>query len=166
MPDIVSIDILGFTELQEIINDLPRRMRYPLIIRALKRAGKPLLKEARSRVPISGKKTVVKTVSVYNRKKKQYVKSERKRSPGQLKRSLGMIEARDKLMPAVWVGPRRGNKAKDDGWYGHFLEFGTIKQGAQPYMRPSFDQQKEQIPELVRRELEAEIVKVFKKAMK
>lgn len=36
------------------------------------------------------------------------------------------------------VTPSRGGKY--DGWYGHFIEFGTVNQSAQPFLRPAFEQ--------------------------
>lgn len=35
------------------------------------------------------------------------------------------------------VTPSR--KGKYDGWYAHFIEFGTVKQTAQPFLRPAFE---------------------------
>lgn len=37
------------------------------------------------------------------------------------------------------VTPSKGRNQKNDGWYAHFIEFGTVKQVAQPFMRPAFE---------------------------
>ena len=43
------------------------------------------------------------------------------------------------------VGPRRKKKAGVlPAWYAHFLEFGTDRQSAQPFMRPAFEQTKDE----------------------
>lgn len=36
------------------------------------------------------------------------------------------------------VTPSKGGK--NSGWYAHFIEFGTSKQVAQPFLRPAFEQ--------------------------
>lgn len=35
------------------------------------------------------------------------------------------------------VTPSKGDRY--DGWYAHFIEFGTINQAAQPFLRPAFE---------------------------
>lgn len=35
------------------------------------------------------------------------------------------------------VTPSKGDKY--DGWYAHMVEFGTVKQAAQPFLRPAFE---------------------------
>lgn len=37
----------------------------------------------------------------------------------------------------VLIGPSKGGNP--DGFYGHFVEFGTVSMPAQPFMRPAFD---------------------------
>lgn len=36
------------------------------------------------------------------------------------------------------VTPSKGGK--HDGWYAHFVEFGTVKMSAKPFMRPAMEQ--------------------------
>lgn len=55
------------------------------------------------------------------------------RRPGQLRDSLTMsVRPRPgRVSAAVGPGP--------EGFYGRFLEFGTVKMAARPFMRPAFD---------------------------
>lgn len=39
----------------------------------------------------------------------------------------------------VQIGPRQGHGEPHDGFYGHMVEFGTVKMAPQPFMRPAFD---------------------------
>lgn len=39
-----------------------------------------------------------------------------------------------------------GNRAKYDAWYWHFIEFGTLKQPEQPFIRPTVSEIEPQIP--------------------
>jgi HK97 gp10 family phage protein len=63
--------------------------------------------------------------------------------PGNLRRSFRNLTFR--RSPAVWVGPKvdksgtgieyKGNKV--DGYYAHFVEFGTENQRPHPFVRPA-----------------------------
>ncbi|AHE55908.1 HK97-gp10 family putative phage morphogenesis protein [Sphingomonas sanxanigenens] len=60
----------------------------------------------------------------------------------------------------VYIGPQRNSKP--DGWYGHLVEYGTIKMAAQPFMRPAFDSTKGQVQSRIRNDLAAAIAKAAK----
>lgn len=47
-------------------------------------------------------------------------------------------------MRTVLIGP-----GKDTAWRAHFLEFGTEKAGAQPFIYPAFEENKDKIKELL-----------------
>ena len=80
--------------------------------------------------------------------------------PGNLKRSIGMVNLKDSFL--VWVGPRKakGNTSgqfagsKVDGWYGHFVEYGH-GQAAHPYMRPAYENNKKAIFDMLMRNMES-----------
>jgi len=56
---------------------------------------------------------------------------------GTLKKSIGVVKRKSKNKNIVYfsVAPLK----KKGGWYGHFLEFGTVKAPAHPFMRPAFE---------------------------
>ncbi len=106
----------------------------------LKKAAKPI------RVAIKSK------VKVGNKPHKRYDKNGKHVAtyyPGNLKRSIRILNL--KRSKDVFIGPRlasaknphgefRGNKV--DGYYGHMVEYGTVKMRAQPFMRPGFNRSK------------------------
>ena len=67
---------------------------------------------------------------------------------GVMAESLGVISLRKAKTASIVVGPRVRGKFKvvkneptnRGGWYGHFVEFGTVRQEADPFMRPAWDQ--------------------------
>jgi HK97 gp10 family phage protein len=105
------VEITGFPELEMKIkalgNDKDKKRE---VIGLLKQVANSTVKAARQSAPIS---------------KKKHVARGRIIQPGNLKKSIGTIVGRKgnaKDNPTVYVGPRA--KGKQDGWYGHFVEYG------------------------------------------
>lgn len=63
---------------------------------------------------------------------------------------------------------RVGGKYKNYGplFYGRFLEFGTSKMPAYPFMRPAFESNKRQLPEIIKVSLAAAIDRAVKRMRK
>jgi HK97 gp10 family phage protein len=74
--------------------------------------------------------------------------------PGTLKRAVIMKqipELSNKNKQTFFVTVRQGKKYRkqgkkgnlsQDAWYWRFVEFGTVKMSAQPFLRPAFDMRK------------------------
>lgn len=93
------------------LHKLPGHLQERVLKAAVRAAAKPLVEEARRLVP---KRT------------------------GNLARSIGVTKLRTKGWEVAYaVSPRRGGVY--DGWYGHFVEFGTKKMTPRPYLRPAFE---------------------------
>lgn len=45
-----------------------------------------------------------------------------------------------------------GRGARHDAWYWHFVEFGTVKHRAQPFIRPTVQEITPRIPQIYRQE--------------
>lgn len=45
-----------------------------------------------------------------------------------------------------------GKGVKNDAWYWHFIEFGTQKKSATPFIRPTVDEMEPELPEIFRRQ--------------
>ena len=153
--------VLGTEEMNYILQNLPNKINRRVLLSAFRSAAKPLVKEAKRKVPVSGKKAFA-TVHRHVQKR-QVTTLTRVHKPGQLKRSIGTINSRSKQKPSVWVGPRKGNKFKDDGWYGHFVEFGTIKQPPQPFMKTAWDSTKQTVENSIGREIGASMQRFMEK---
>ena len=93
------------------LHKLPGRLQERIIKLAVRAAAKPLVEEARRIVP---------------------------KQTGNLSRSIGVTKLRTEGWDVAYaVSPRRGGMY--DGWYGHFVEFGTRKMAPRPYLRPAFE---------------------------
>lgn len=60
----------------------------------------------------------------------------------------------------VYIGPKTGGR--NDGYYGHMVEFGTVKMAAQPFLRPAFDSTKGQVQSRIAGDLAAAISRAAK----
>ena len=59
-------------------------------------------------------------------------------------RELPQRVARNGLRAAVYAGAKviRDEVNSQDAWYWRFVEFGTVKMSARPFLRPAFDMKK------------------------
>lgn len=80
----------------------------------------------------------------------------RKRAPrddGTLRKAIHTKRRRgtpDTVVSDVRIA--HGNTVKHDAWYWHFIEFGTVKTAAKPFIRPTVDEFEQQIPKIFRDE--------------
>lgn len=93
--------------------------------------------------------------------------------PGTLRRSVAMRRDNRSSGPQkqtyqvfVRSGGMKGVKAngRTDGYYGHMVEFGTVKMSARPFMRPGFDGARNQavtkLSEILKARIELEAQKL------
>ncbi|HHV82758.1 MAG TPA: HK97 gp10 family phage protein [Tepidanaerobacter syntrophicus] len=79
---------------------------------------------------------------------KEAIKQEALRKTGTLKESIEVSGVKNKDgAKYVAVGPGK------EGWYGKFLEFGTVKMKAQPFMAPGYEKSKEKAMEEIEKNL-------------
>ncbi len=129
----MSVKFEGGAELARTLNALPTRLSRQIKREALLDSAEPMVAVARRMAP---------------------------REPGapdiadniEAQASRGGLDAfGDEKATTVVIGPARGF------FYGYYLEFGTVKMGAQPFMRPAFDSQKDRTLALIRERLWVEL---------
>ncbi len=114
---------------QKVINKLkklPLKYQKKVLKNIYKKNGKVLIKQAKSNIPKAAK-----TVHRYSNGK--IIASY---SPGTLRRSIGVLSLRRSR--SVFVGPRTGENLKNDGYFGHFLELGRVRQKGIHYMERAY----------------------------
>lgn len=129
----VSVKFEGGEELARTLNALPTRLSRQLKREALLDAAEPIKAVARRMAP---------------------------REPGapdiadniEAQAGRGGVDAfGDEKETTVAIGPVKGF------FYGYYLEFGTVKMGARPFMRPAFDSQKDRTLALIKERLWVEL---------
>lgn len=121
MADLMKIQ--GFKELAAAMRQLPERVAKNALRAAVNAGASEIRKEARARVPVDS---------------------------GLTKKSIHQRQIREKSSASrqvVYVGVRSGGRNKDGTkraapWYWRFVEYGTSKMAARPFMRPAFEAKK------------------------
>lgn len=81
------------------------------------------------------------------------------RDTGTLQRAIYRTRSRSgssAVQETAIVGIRFGKKYRrrgQDAWYWRFLEFGTVKMGARPFLRPAFESTKQQQLDVMKQKL-------------
>lgn len=142
--DYATIEIKGLKELNDALKQLPDRIAKN-VLRGATGAGAAIIRgEMRARAP------------VYTGDVQQGHPA-----PGTLKRAVYMKQIREKssdTQQTFYVGVRHGKdrqsvgkkQANLDAFYFSWVEFGTSKMPARPYMRPAFEAQKTAAAEAVK----------------
>lgn len=118
----LSGTILGLKQLDKALKELPKATQKSVLRTAARRALKPIMQDARSRVHVD--KGDLRDSIIISTKARN----------ARTRRSLGRSGVR------VWVGP-----SWPQGAHGHLEEFGTVKTPAHPFMRPSWDRGKDKV---------------------
>lgn len=145
MPDIRTgtINITGLADLEKRLAEFPDKLAKNVLRGAVRAGAVVIQKEARQRAP---------------------------KDTGEMARDILVKSPRqtDRGLITYHVYVRTGKKSRlagkkrninRDSFYWRFVEFGTVKMAAQPFMRPAFDIKKESAANAIRDYLSARIDK-------
>lgn len=147
MADSVSVKVNGIDELKRALAALPSKIRRKALVKALRSAAKVVLGEARARVPLLATPVAYRTRGLL--KKQLTVRtSKESRQQGNVGvfvnvrpaaaakfKSLGKIAGiRVRIKKTE---SKRGAKSPLDPYYWRFVEFGTKKMTARPFLQPA-----------------------------
>lgn len=147
--DYVTVKVLGLKELNAALAELPERIARNALRGAVSAGAAVIRKEARAIAPIF-------TGAV----------SQGHPPPGTLKKSvfqkqMSALSGLLKQTFAVGVITGRSRKGKGgrsaNAFYWRFVEFGTAKMAARPFLRPAFEAKKQAAVEAIRVYLAARI---------
>ena len=126
--------VTGLDEVLRKLKKLPERVQKNVITGAIRAGAKPIVREAKALVPTK---------------------------TGTLKKSIGIVKrkSKDKNIIHFSVAPR----VKKGGFYAHFVEFGTVKTSAHPFMRPAFEKKGEESIDFVREYMKKRVDKEIAK---
>ena len=135
MADTQHVD--GLKELQAALKELPERIARNVLRGSVNAGATVIRKEAQARAPVS-----------------VGPKRQGQSPPGTLKRALYQKQIRElsslvkqTFIVSVRKGKQYRNQGKkgnlsQDAYYARFVEFGTAKMAARPFLRPAFEARK------------------------
>lgn len=146
-----TVQIKGLAELNRALAELPPRLARNVLRGSVAAGAAVIRQEAKERAPRYAGEVVAGHPP-----------------PGTLKRAIYSAQARrlSSLLEQVYhvgvvsgkrakVGKAKSGKAKSgkskDAYYWRFVEFGTVKMAAKPFLRPAFEAKKLEAVEAIRR---------------
>jgi len=132
-----DVSVSGLDDILKKLAILPQRVQKNVVVGAIRASAKPIIQEAKALVPKDSKS---------------------------LSKSIGITKFKTRKKSLVWfsVSPRRGKNW--DGFYGRFIEFGTVKMSAKPFMRPAFEKKSAETikfaKEYMKKRLDKELAKL------
>lgn len=120
----------GFDEFYDVLYELPKATQRNTLKRVNTKAMKPVLEDARSNVPVG--------------------------ASGDLKGSVRIQHKVLKKKGALRTSVTAGGGAT---YYAPFIEFGTVKMPAQPFLRPAIDGKEQDVIDSIKAEMAIEVPK-------
>ncbi|MDO4895014.1 HK97-gp10 family putative phage morphogenesis protein [Moraxella sp.] len=147
----LSIQVEGLKELDEALGELDKDLRGKALYPALNYASSPMLKEAKQRAALAKEPHEM-----------EYQGQIHQVKPGLLKSAIRRKRVKARYYQqgaAVMIYVGRGTKQKLYPRYWHFIENGTRKMPATPFLRPAFDTHKDEAVERFKKKLGERIEK-------
>lgn len=132
------VKIEGLREAERALKDLGPDVARRVLRTAVKKGAEPMLHAARSKAPFD-EGLLVSTIKV----------------------RTGVNRRRGSAAAKVTT---KDGDYKGESFYGSFIEYGTDKMPAQPYLRPAFDENKERSVIIIKAEIAAGVIREAKKA--
>ena len=106
----IKVELQGLGQLRKDIEKLADdKDKRKEILKILRRQAAPVLQAVKANTPVADKAQ----------------QGKYPHEPGNLRESIKIFTGRSKTNPAVYIGPKVGRGAKNDGYYGWFLIEGT-----------------------------------------
>lgn len=153
MPGRVTVKIDGLAETNRNLLALGPRAGKAVLRRVLKKAAEPIYQAAKARAPVRSEDREIYFGPKGNRKL---------RLPGTTR---ALVLSSNKLTQRQARTARKEGKDSAEHYVGsrdrvaRLIEFGTVEAPAQPFLRPAWDQNKDEALRIIIRELDEEIVK-------
>lgn len=162
------VQVSGLAALDRALAELPKATARNVLKRTLEKAAVPIVDEAKRLVPVNTGK-LRDSIEASPKIKNKVGSSE---FASAMRAGLGKDAAVSALRSArraakgqgsfaeIFVGPARGKGAIR---YAHIMEFGSVKDAPQPYMRPAWDATKRRALDIIKAELGNEIIKTARR---
>lgn len=145
----ISIKIEGLKELQQALDQLPKEIQGRPLRSAVSYGAKAVVEDVKSKVPV-GETGILKS-AVYR------YRSRRDSATGRETFFVGIRQGKAQYKDTAY-NRRKGRvgktyKTAGEAYYWRFLEFGTAKMAARPFLRPAFEATKSRAVEIIKERL-------------
>lgn len=157
-----TVNIEGLDAVLAAMQNLPASITKNALPYAMRKAAQIWQQEAQRRAP----------VRTGNLKSRIAVRKRKRNAPGiKLTYSVGLLGGASASYGNTKANRRKGLVGKtyqkqDTAFYWRFLEFGTEKMKARPFLRPAFDTTQDQVVKAVATYLQTGLDRAVKKAQK
>jgi HK97 gp10 family phage protein len=155
-----TVRIEGLAELNRALRELPQRIANRGLRTAVYAGAKVIRDEARHRAPKAAQSLGTKQPSAGTLKRSVIMKHIRELSGGGRQTFYVLVRQGKKYRNQG----KRGNLSQD-AWYWRFVEFGTRKMAARPFLRPALESRRREAVEAIKGRL-AQRIEIEVKALK
>ena len=160
MARVETVRIEGLAELNRALRELPQRIANRGLRTAVYAGAKVIRDEARHRAPKAAQSLGTKQPSAGTLKRSVIMKHIRELSGGGRQTFYVLVRQGKKYRNQG----KRGNLSQD-AWYWRFVEFGTRKMAARPFLRPALESRRREAVEAIKGRL-AQRLEIEAKALK
>ena len=152
------VEVRGLRELQDALKKLPKKLERRVLNSALSAGARIMVKDAKNRAP------VLKDLLNPNRRPGTLKKNIRARPIKPYEHTASVIVGVRKLSSKAITafkksqsGKKGGSQNPNDPFYWRFVEFGTSKMQARPFLRPAFEAKKFEAATTIKQKLKVRI---------
>lgn len=129
-------EVKGLEDLISKLNSLPEKLEKKVLRAAIRKGANIIRDKARAYVPVD---------------------------TGELRKSITVSGAKyRKGTIALSIKPRKNKKRGISVFYGKFIEYGTSKMAAKPFMRPAYDEAEKEVLDVVINDIKSKVNEVAK----
>lgn len=159
----VSVEIKGIDELKRALADITPQLRKKVLLSALRKAARVVSGAAKAAAPTLQTQTPYRTKGLVKRRISVRTSKEARKAGDvgvfvNVRPAPGAKYKRVGGQRTLAKASQRGAKSATDPFYWRFLEFGTKKMSARPFLKPAADR----LPEALR-VFEAEVIPQIEK---
>lgn len=136
-----NVKVEGLSQIHKALSELGRKVSNKIAVKAMREGGKIVQEQARQNAPVLSQSTPYRRAGTL---KKAIKSSTKVLKNGKIGTVVRVKELTTKQIETFKVrSGKKGALNPKDPYYWRFLEFGTSKMPAKPFMRPAFEQSKE-----------------------
>lgn len=136
-----NVKVEGLSQIHKALSELGRKVSNKIAVKAMREGGKIVREQARQNAPVLSQSTPYRRAGTL---KKAIKSSTKVLKNGKIGTVVRVKTLTTKQIETFKVrSGKKGALNPKDPYYWRFLEFGTSKMPAKPFMRPAFEQSKE-----------------------